>query len=260
MSFNNQLSVSNIKRAVRRATLQHPALLYPLTFALITLLAGLLEFIDQGFILAALGAGIGLGNLAVQALLRKDYHAGLYISSVRDKLAAERDLTLKRLEANLAQLDQVDAAKQLTSLENKYRNFVAILETKLAKSELTYIRYLTICEQVYLGALDNLDDVCNTVRSVSAIDITGIEAQLADMQQLDKVTQTQLRMRHDLYHQQMNKIVHLLSVNQVAMTKLDTVTVSLSELKTQQGRASMQIDESLTELQTLILSTHNYSH
>jgi len=260
MDFKNQLSVGSIKQAVVRATLQHPVLLYPLMVAVIALTAGVLDIIAQGITIAFIAAGVGLINLAVQFLLRKDHHAGLYINGIREQISAARSLTLKRLESNLAALDQVDAARQLVLLENKYLNFVSILDGKLAKSELTYIRYLTICEQVYLGALDNLDDVCNAVRSVSAIDISGIEQQFNNVTQLDEVTQTQLRVRYDLYHQQMQKITQLLSVNQVAMTKLDMVTVSLSELKTQQGRASMQIDDSLTELQTLILSTQNYSN
>ncbi len=253
---NNLLSADSINSAVRKAAFQHPLLLYPAVLAIISLTAYFLDLFEYGHFSALVFTVIAGVAAGLQLSVQRDRHASRYIDGVRSKLASDRNAALVRLKKSLAELDQEEATNQLKLLGNKYQNFVTILNTKLNRSEFTYIRYLTICEQVYLGALDNLEDICNTLRSISAIDINMLTKQLSDG---DPAHQEQLQIRRNLYHQQMQKVSRLLSTNQIAMTKLDTVTVRLADLKTKQGRASMQIDESLTELQDLILSTHKYS-
>jgi hypothetical protein len=122
------------------------------------------------------------------------------------------------------------------------------------------MRYLTIAEQVFLGGIDNLENICLVLRSISTIDADNIEWQLKNArEQDDQELQDTLNQRLQLRREQLDRADSLLAQNDKALTQLDHVTTKLANTKTEAGHAVMDIDDAMSELSNLIKRSDKYS-
>jgi hypothetical protein len=140
---------------------------------------------------------------------------------------------LAKLTAEFDELDDPRPAKQLAAIREKRDNLAEVLERRMDAGELTFARYVTTTQQVYLSALDNLHEVAVALKSVSAIDFEYIESRLT---QLDDVTgeasdreRSSLESRRDLRLDQEKKIVELLAQNEAGMTAIDRTATALAD-------------------------------
>ncbi len=169
------------------------------------------------------------------------------------RLPEVSDIELRTLEDALDRLDDPRPAYQLQAIGEKRDNLVAVLGSRLDSGELTYERYRSTAQQVYLAVISNLREVAIARKSVSTIDTDYIDARLAEINAGDaagaQAEATSLQDRRALAVTQEAKVTYLLAQNESAMTLLDRTSTALADapigLAPQDAEAAM---EALKEL------------
>jgi hypothetical protein len=266
-SIVKELEPAAIKKAVISASIQSPATLYP---AVVGLLAGcygaLFAFSPVVIGVSVVGGLASLVNSGVQFGLLGEKHANTIVMRYRDEMNKERLKTLSKLKEKLSEHPDSLSLKQVDSFDAKYKNFVAILDQKLNPGELTYNRYLTIAEQVFLAGLDNLENYAISKSSVKAIDVSHINDEISHLDTIkeknsgSKKTYKELSERLRLHKMQIDKADNYLLENEQALTQLDSVTTKIANINTKQSHAEVDLESAMDELKYLIDKAHKYSN
>ncbi len=263
-SLVKDMSPKAVKKSVVNAAVQQPLTIYP---AALCVLGGAFALLVDAntFSLgaAALGGVITSVSWLWEYFARGNDHASRFIQRCRDEIEQLRRQALGQLQSDLEQAGDRQGLKQIQLFKDKYENFVDVLGRKLEASELTYQRYLTIAEQVFLGGLDNLENAALAMKSVSAVDEKHIQTELLDLDKSNSAAAKQrtgeLKARLNLRESQLLRANALLLENEKALTQLDHVTAKIAEIKTQQGRAQIDLEDAMRELQHLIVRSEDYS-
>ncbi len=253
-----QLDAKRIKQQTLNTTLQRPVAVYPTSFGVLAgvyVLAFGLSPLALG--ICAGGIALGVGGWLYEWWVRGDDHAFRIVNEYRKALAKQRAEAIARIDQLLVSLQHTEGQQQLAQLTEKFQNFEAILAKKLNVNELTYNRYLAISEQVFLNALDNLEQLAFALQSVSAIDMASINRKLQHREG-DSEAQAPLLARANLWQEQHQKANALLAENEKAMTQLDLVAAKLSEVRTREGHATMDMELAMVELEQLIQKASQY--
>lgn len=261
---NNPLSQKSASKAVLANSLQHPLVLYPAVTGVLVAASSLVFHLGSlPLILSAGGAVTALGGWFYQFFGRRDDYFQAYFAEIHALLSREKKQKLAKLRKELRQVKSNQGIKQLELLEIKYRNFEEILSSKLLPTEMTYSRYLSIAEQVYLAVLDNLDKVFLSLKSISAVDtahlsqrITALETENSTQAKHEKET---LSRRLTLQKQQQDKASELILANERALTELDVVTAKIAGVEMNKGRADLDLDLAMEELKRLAERTDQYA-
>lgn len=263
-AFKRDLSPKAVKKAVFSTATQKPLTVYSAAVAVLG--SGFALMVNANPIaLAAVGVGIavGAGNWAWEYFVKGDQHANSFVRQFRKALEQRRQEALEELVITLSGISFDQGLAQVELFRRKYDSFVEILDKKLNPEELTYNRYLSIAEQVFLGGLDNLETAALALKSVSAIQIDAINRDLGKYrQQNDTYTDAhvgELQKRLDLYENQHAKVKQLMLENERALTQLDLVSTKIANINTRQGRAQIDLEDAMAELRHLIERADNYS-
>jgi len=256
-----------IKKAVLSTAVQKPITVYSGATAVLAGAYGL-AFSFSPLVIGLAGVGLLASILSggIEYLVRGDLHANNFVKRYRRELENRRTKSLKDLTAKLSKIRDDRGLKQLQLFKCKYDNFVNILDQKLAPGELTYNRYLTIAEQVFLAGLDNLESSAIAQSSVSAIDCDHLENEIKRIDNLKErdsfleKQRDQLIQRLKLREQQLQKVEEFLLDNEHALTQLDHVATRIANINTQQGRAQVDLEEAMEELKYLIERADHYSN
>jgi hypothetical protein len=128
---------------------------------------------------------------------------------------------------------------------------------------MTFMRYMGMGEQVFLGGLDNLARISDALkgtgtndadeirRRIRALKGDGIESQAQDQEE------AALLARLALMEQQREKISGWLAENEAAMTVLDRVMAGVAEMNTTQS-ATMKMQHAMEELEQLAKRASSY--
>ncbi len=264
-NLQNDLSPRTIKKTVLSTTLQRPLTVYPATIGLLGAVYALL-FSASPIALTAVAAGGGITaiNWAYEYFIKGDDYANEFVTKFRKQLEHRRIKMLQSLEQELSQIDNNNALNQVKLFRAKYENFHAILDRKLDPSEITYNRYLSIAEQVFLNGLDNLENVAITIKSISAIDTHKAKLSInnleKDIQNIDQERINELKKRLSLYDTQIKRVKDLLLINEKALTQIDIVSAKIANIDTKNTRAHLDMEDAMNELQHLIARTDQYSN
>ena len=255
----NAVKPGKIRQEKFKSTLQQPSALYPAGIGLLGALAVLL-FGNQ-LALAALigGSTVALAGWAWEFFVKGDKHANRYIEAYRHQLEQQRKQTISILRTELAELEAYRGNQQLDLFQAKFESFQQVLKRKLQPTAFTYNRYLATAEQVYLNGLDNLENVSIALNSVSAIDLTMLDRNISQSQDTDGESYQHLLQRRQLYNQQQARVSQLYTENEGALTKLDQVSTLLANTDFSSGKATMDMDQAISELTHLIENSENYS-
>lgn len=264
-SLSQNISPSTIKKAVVSHTLQKPLTVYPATIGILGGFYALLfgaNPIALGVL--AVGGSITLSNWAYEYFAKGDVHANQYVVQFRKELEKRRLKALEHLENELTIINNDQAVVQVMLFRKKFDNFHSILDRKLESSELTYNRYLSIAEQVFLNGLDNLENAAISLKSISTINEQRIIAELkrintSPSKESEEQSQ-ELKARLELRNNQLERVNDLLMVNEKALTQLDIVATKLANIDTQQNHAHIDMEDAMGELQRLIVRAENYSN
>lgn len=168
---------------------------------------------------------------------------------------------MARLEEELAALDDTRPAHQLQAIQEKRDSLVGVLNRRLEAGEMTYARYLSTAQQVYLAALDNLHEVAVAEQSISAIDDDYIAQRLDDLvgqeDQAALSERSSLEDRRALLDSQEKKIADLLAQNESAMTVLDRTATALADAPI--GRQPQDAQAAMEALQEMADRASKYA-
>ena len=160
---------------------------------------------------------------------------------------------LSQLAAELEALDDTRPAYQLRAMQEKRDSLVGVLNSRLEAGEMTYARYLSSAQHVYLAALENLHEVAVAEQSVSAIDDDYIDQrleELVDQEGEAAITERgSLNDRRSLRKTQEKKVAGLLAQNEAAMTVLDRTAIALADASI--GRQPQDAEAAMTALQEM---------
>lgn len=257
--LKRDLSPKAVKKAVLTSTVQKPLTVYGA--AAVMLSTGFALMVEANVIaLAALGVGavVSAGTWAYEYFVRGNDHASEFVRAYRAELESRREAALKSLLKELESMEFERGMLQVDLFREKYLSFVEILDKKLNPSELTYNRYLSIAEQVFLGGLDNLENAALALKSVSAIDVERIHEELNIVGHVTHREELEKRLR--LHEEQTEYADMLLLENERALTQLDHVSTKIARINTLQGRAQVDLEEAMAELRRLIDRAEDYSH
>ena len=162
---------------------------------------------------------------------------------------------LGALKRDLDQLEDSRPAHQLQAIGEKRDNLVTMLDRRLKAGELTYARYLSTAQQVYLAVISNLREVVVAAGSVSTIDPDYIDDRLTELRADGSASaEPEIRSLEDrraLATTQQAKVTYLLAQNESAMTLLDRTSTALADapigLAPQDAEAAMQALEELAD-------------
>jgi hypothetical protein len=136
-----------------------------------------------------------------------------------------------------------------------------VLNRRLDAGELTYARYLTTAQQVYLSALDNLHEIAISLRSISTIDRDYIEARLAELhsQSSDSAQseRASIEGRLELLTSQEEKVARLLAQNESGMTAMDRTATALADAPI--GRTPEDAEAAMAALEELAQRAMKYA-
>jgi hypothetical protein len=168
---------------------------------------------------------------------------------------------MAQLTAELGALDDPRPANQLEAIQEKRDNLVEVLNRRLEAGELTYSRYLSTAQQVYLAALDNLSEVAVALRSISAIDNEYIDSRLEDLANQEGETadaeRASLNDRRSLREGQEKRIADLLAQNESAMTLIDRTATALADAPI--GKEPQDVDAAMAALREMAERASKYA-
>lgn len=258
------LSPVAVKRAVLVNATQRPLTVYGAAAACLGGAFALL-FSPSIVALGVLGGGavVGLSSWVWEFGINGNKYANDFVRCYRQELESRRQEALDSLLKDLRLIGDMQGIQQINAFRDKYDTFVDILDRKLTPGELTYNRYLSIAEQVFLGGLDNLENVAVALKSISAIDVERLQVEIKKLSSsTDDNSQEKLRTlkaRLDLRTQQVDYVQNLVLENEKALTQLDHVSTKIATINTQQGRSQIDLEDAMKELQRLIQRADNYS-
>ena len=258
MNSQQHLSSGEIKKKTLSTSVQQPISIYPSALGIL----GGMYLLTFGFSVIALGLCLGglvmgAGGWLFEYLVRGPKHALNIVNRFRESLEKKRRESISRIQDALSSLQHKDGLHQLEQLNKKFNNFEQVLAKKLNSGELTYCRYLAMGEQVYLNALDNLEQLGFCLQSVSAINMERVNDKLSRLGEASPEREPLLA-RAQLWHEQQQKARMMLSENENAMTQLDRVTARLAEIRIKEGRAQMDMENAIAELELLISKASQY--
>jgi hypothetical protein len=224
-----------------------------------------------------LGTGVGVPIIGGAILLgggtwawKRFFKGDNFIDQYRDHLRKLLDEDTERRRSELQQaLDAYDnshASEQLEQFQNKISVFIEILNLKFPdKSQLTYNRYYTIAQEVFLSGIDNLNEVLLIHRTLDAIDLDYIDRSL---QRLDKREQgaAAKRERNSLlqsrqqYYDQQEELKNLMAQNEEALSKLDEAIVQVQDIKRSENNESKtDMEASIEQLHRMAQQSYKFS-
>jgi hypothetical protein len=230
---------------------------YPPTWAaigaVILAVAATLVLLDPSPLMTIVVVGIGVAFVVLWPLVLSVTGTLNQLQFQAPRLPEVSETELRMLGDELERLDDPRPAYQLVAIQEKRDNLVAMLDRRLQSGELTYARYQSTAQQVYLAVISNLREVGVAMGSISTIDPNYIDARLAELKDersdSTEAEVSSLQDRRALATTQQAKVTYLLAQNESAMTLLDRTSTALADapigLAPQDAEAAM---EALTEL------------
>lgn len=223
--------------------------------AVILAVVAILLLLDPAPLISAIVIGLGVAAIVVWPLTLSATGTLNQLQFQRPKLEDVSETDLMLLTAELERLDDPRPSRQLRAIGEKRDNLVTMLDRRLQSGEITYSRYQTTAQHVYLAVISNLREVSNALNSISTIDPDYIETRLTELEgETGESTQdeiTSLQDRRALATTQEAKVTYLLAQNESAMTLLDRTSTALADapigLAPQDAEAAMQQLEELAD-------------
>jgi hypothetical protein len=225
-----------------------------------------------------LGTGVGIpiiggalllggGTWAWKRFFKGDRFFDKYRDHLRQLLDQDTERRRNELERSLEAYGNKHACEQLEQFQTKIKVFMEILDVKFPeKNQLTYNRYYTIAQEVFLSGIDNLNEVLLIHKTLDAIDLDYIERSLQRLEKQEqnaatKREQNSLLQSRQQYQNQQQDIKNLMAQNEEALSKLDEAIVQVQDIKrstTNEGQFDMET--SMEQLHRIAQQSYKFSH
>ena len=145
--------------------------------------------------------------------------------------------------------------------------FIEILDLKFPdKNQLTYNRYYTIAQEVFLSGIDNLNEVLLIHKTLDAIDMDYIDRSLQRIKDREqdaatKREQSSLLQSKQNYQDQQEDIKNLMAQNEEALSKLDEAIVQVQDIKrSANNEGQLDMEASMEQLHRMSQQSYKFSH
>jgi hypothetical protein len=224
-----------------------------------------------------LGTGIGIpiiggaillggGTWAWKRFFKGDKFFEQYRNHLRQLLDEDTKRRRNELQQSLDSYGNKHACEQLEQFQNKIDVFIEILNVKFPdKNQLTYNRYYTIAQEVFLSGIDNLNEVLMIHRTLDAIDLDYIERSLQNLERREedaaaKRERNSLLLSRQQYLDQQQDIKNLMAQNEEALSKLDEAIVQVQDIKRSANNESqLDMDASIEQLHRMATQSYKFS-
>jgi len=225
-----------------------------------------------------LGTGVGIpiiggaillggGAWAWKRFFKGDKFFDQYSNHLRQLLDEDTERRRNELQLYLDAYGNKRACEQLKQFQNKIKVFIEILDLKFPdKNQLTYNRYYTIAQEVFLSGIDNLNEVLLIHKTLDAIDMDYIERSLKRVEDREQDAATK-RERSSLlqsrqnYQDQQQDIKNLIAQNEEALSKLDDAIVQVQDIKrSANNEGQLDMEASMEQLHRMAQQSYKFSH
>lgn len=256
-------SEATARRAAFSETIQHPLTMAPAAGGLVVAVGvGLFSIVS-----APAAIAIGVGGLVIggahfafrflgggEALMQK-YYDNLHaeFKRMKDEKSAQLAQDLERLGCERGQ-------EQVTQLEAKFNNLVAVFDRVFSRAELTYSRFVGTAEQGYRAGLENLERVVVLLTNIDDIDRTDVGRRIKMLEKKtfrtspDEKSLAALQQQAKVFDQTQEEVEDLLAVNEEALATMDQAGAAAVRVKDRSATTTPQesMKESLDLLQEMI--------
>jgi hypothetical protein len=243
-----------------RAVIKYPATWLAIALVVVAVWA-ILAWFQPPTVLAVIVVVLGVIAVAVWPVAMSATGTLTRLQFEVPKLSDVDATELAALEKELEALDDERPVHQLRAMRDKRNNLIDVLNRRLDAGELTYARYLTTAQQVYLSALDNLHEIAISLRSISTIDRDYIETRLAELhsQSSDSAQseRASIEGRLELLTSQEDKVARLLAQNESGMTAMDRTATALADAPI--GRTPEDAEAAMGALEELAQRAMKYA-
>jgi len=209
----------------------------------------------------------GGGAWAWKRFFKGDKFFDQYRNHLRQLLDEDTERRRNELQQSLDSYGNRRACEQLEQFQNKIKVFIEILDMKFPdKNQLTYNRYYTIAQEVFLSGIDNLNEVLLIHKTLDAIDMDYIERSLQRIEDREQDAATK-RERSSLlqskqnYKDQQQDIKNLIAQNEEALSKLDEAIVQVQDIKrSANNEGQLDMEASMEQLHRMAQQSYKFSH
>lgn len=246
-----------IRKAVLKQTLTHPLSVYASTLGVLGVVGAAL--FSSPAALAGGGAALtlGVGSWIINYFFRHDSLTAAHLRMLHRKQQEEIAQRPKKVQARLETMGFHEGAEQMAKLQQKFDHLSHVLLDKFEPTELAFMRYLGVAEQVYLSALDNLENLADQVKSVATIDMDYIHRQMNRLDD-DAAERAPLMERMALRDKVMSRVREGLLDNEKALTTLDSTAVKIAAVNTRGGQSSIDLDTAMKDLMAMADRARHY--
>jgi hypothetical protein len=225
-----------------------------------------------------LGTGVGIpiiggalllggGTWAWKRFFNGDKFFDQYRNHLRQHLDEDTERRRHELQRSLEAYGNKHACEQLGQFQTKIKVFIEILDVKFPdKNQLTYNRYYTIAQEVFLSGIDNLNEVLLIHKTLDAIDIDYIERSLQRVENREQNAatnreRTSLLQSKQNYQDQQQDIKNLMAQNEEALSKLDEAIVQVQDIKrSANNEGQLDMEASMEQLHRMTHESYKFSH
>jgi hypothetical protein len=223
--------------------------------AVVAAVVSIVALVEPPLFLALAAITVGAIAIAVWPVILSANGTLRKLQYATPTLTKVSEVELVMLRDDLDLLEDPRPAYQLQAIGEKRDNLVAILGHRLEAGELTYARYRSSAQQVFVAVVSNLREVLIAKKSISAIDPGYIDARLVELQAEEggstEAEISSLEDRRVLVATQEAKVTYLLARNESAMTLVDRTSIALADapigLGPQDAEAAMAALEELAD-------------
>jgi hypothetical protein len=209
---------------------------------------------------------LGGGTWAWKRFFKGDKFFDQYRNYLRQLLDEDTKRKRDNLQLSLDAYGNKHACEQLEQFQNKIDVFVEILNLKFPdKNQLTYNRYYTIAQEVFLSGMDNLNEVLLIHKTLDAIDMDYIERSLQrivnrEQDAATKRERSSLLLSKQQYLDQQQDIKDLMAQNEEALSKLDEAIVQVQDIKRSSNNESqLDMEASIEQLHRMAQQSFKFS-
>lgn len=252
MTIKNQpVTQEKVQGKLFTRSLSSPFVLYPTVTAGLGALTGAL--FGFNFLLGAVfigGATLAAGGFLTEFAVRRETNVKAIILEATHKMEREREQIIASLQQEIDEKTLPGARNQLEDFKAKFATFVDVLDDRFNPGELTFIRYMSVAEQVYLSALDNLRNAVissKAIQSTNPLELTNRLEKLGTTAN-DDIQRAALNQRLYGYQETTKDIADLIALNEKALAVLEGVTHKLARTQVTKGMADSDTESAVEEL------------
>ena len=250
-SIHQSVTPEKIPGLLLQRSVGSPFVLYPTVTAGLGAVAGALFgfTIIPGALLIG-GLVVAAGGFFAEFGLRRDTNVKEIILAATRQMEAEREHIIAVLHDEIDEKSIPSARSQLDDFKRKFETFVDVLDDRFNPGELTFIRYMSVAEQVYLSGLDNLRNAVISSKAIQTTDVKVLKDRLGKLGSStnDEIERAALSERLRGFEETAKNITDLIVVNEKALTVLDSVTQKLARTQVSKGMADGDTESAMQEL------------